>query len=160
MDHLPGSVESMKQSGWHKDHIEDDPPGAFQSLGHQIEIDLPDLGEMKHLEMEDQEEGQEDPGDPLKKPAVSTRFSRFLVHKSCSFEEVNGLELEANLALLLLSQGKNLSYPEQKSTKKLRFFRNGHKEPLSICRNNQCTFTKEKEDLGQKLLFLRKHSWK
>jgi hypothetical protein len=115
---------------------------------------------MKHLEMKDQEESQEDPGDPLKKPAVCTRFSRFLVHKGCSFEEVNGLELEANLTLLLLSQGRNLSYPEQKSTKKLQFFRNQHKERLSFCRNNQCTLTKEKEYLDQKLLFLRKHSWK
>ena len=119
MDNLPGSVECMKQSGRHEDHIEDHPPGAFQSLGHQIEIDLPVLGKMKHLEMEDQKESQEDSSDPLKKPAVCTRFSRFLVHKGCSFEEVNGLELEANITLLLLSQGRNLSDPEQKSTKKL-----------------------------------------
>jgi hypothetical protein len=37
---------------------------------------------MKDLEVKDQKESQEDPGDPLKKPAVGTSFSRFLVHNS------------------------------------------------------------------------------
>jgi hypothetical protein len=40
--------------------------------------------------VKDQEESQEDPGDPLKKPAVSAPFFRFLVHNGCSFEEVSG----------------------------------------------------------------------
>ena len=44
---------------------------------------------MKHLEMNDQEESQEDPGDPLEKPAVGTALSCFSVHGGCSLEEVN-----------------------------------------------------------------------
>jgi hypothetical protein len=44
---------------------------------------------MKHLEMKDQEESQEDPGDPLEKPAVSTALSCLSVHGGCSLKEVN-----------------------------------------------------------------------
>jgi hypothetical protein len=70
----------MKKTSWHKNQIEDHPGGAIQSTGDYIEINLPLLGEMKDLEVKDQKESQKDPGDPLKKPAVSAPFFRFLVH--------------------------------------------------------------------------------
>jgi hypothetical protein len=89
-DHLPGSVEGVKKPSWHKDQIEDYPEGAIQSTSDYVEIDLPILGEMKDLEVKDQKESQKDPGDPLKKPAVSAPFFGFLVHNGCSFEEVSG----------------------------------------------------------------------
>jgi len=94
MNHLPCSVESVKEPGWHKDQIEDHPSSALQSLRNQIEINFPPRSEMEHLKMKDQKESQEDPGDPLKKPPIGTPFSGFLVHKSFSFEEVNGLKLK------------------------------------------------------------------
>jgi hypothetical protein len=70
----------MKETSRDKDQIEDHPGGAIQSVSDYIEIDLPILSKMKDLEVKDQKESQKDPGDPLKKPAVSAPFCRFLVH--------------------------------------------------------------------------------